>query len=245
MASSLPRANAMTNVSVVGSLLREARRGFSEGWNATFPDARRRFITMLLAALAVSVAISAGSALLLSRTIDPGPTALDMWLRAAIDPLIGVHSAVWLGALTSSILLMPLVALLAVWLARRGDWRRAVLAVVAYLGSKAVIVAGWWTWDRPRPADVGGGELVPASLASYPSGHTLQAVTVLGLYLLWWGHASGARWERALAWTLLIGFTVLVGVSRIRIGAHYPTDVIGGALLGAVWLAGMMAADRR
>lgn len=82
---------------------------------------------------------------------------------------------------------------------------------------------------RPRPPDPAAG----VALASFPSGHTLQATLLLGLmpiavYLL-----SGRRWLfRTMVALCSVGI-VAVGWSRIHLGAHWPTDVIGGFLVGA------------
>jgi undecaprenyl-diphosphatase len=85
---------------------------------------------------------------------------------------------------------------------------------------------------RPRPCAAAGSglqALVPAlDLYSFPSGHTLHAVAfttvVLGSY-------------PAMAW-VLVPFTVLVALSRVVLGLHYPSDVMAGATLGG--LLGML-----
>jgi len=63
---------------------------------------------------------------------------------------------------------------------------------------------------------------------SFPSGHTAQAffmATILNQYFLFSGPIVG----------LLYGIALIVGFTRIYVGAHYPRDVIGGAILGTVW----------
>jgi undecaprenyl-diphosphatase len=138
----------------------------------------------------------------------------------------------------------PLLVLAAVLWARKERWERAATAVVAYLASKAIIFAGWNSWDRDRPADVAGGELVPADLASFPSGHSVQVWTVYGLLILWWAASTDRVWERTLAWTLLLAGSIIIGVGRVAIGAHYPSDILGGMVLGGLWLAGAAWAER-
>lgn len=168
----------------------------------------------------------------------------DRTLARRIDGLLSVHSGVWLGAFTSSAMVTPLLILAAVLWARKGRWERVATSVVAYIASKGILQAGWNTWARDRPADVAGGELIPAGLASFPSGHSVQAWTVYGLLVLWWTASTDRVWERTLAWTLLIAGSVILGVGRVRIGAHYPSDIVGGILLGALWLAGVAWAER-
>jgi undecaprenyl-diphosphatase len=79
---------------------------------------------------------------------------------------------------------------------------------------------------RPRPFQVIQAislGTAPLDKFSFPSGHTLHAVTFTLVAL---------HYYPALAW-LLIPFTLLVAASRLVLGLHYPSDVLAGAALGA------------
>lgn len=79
---------------------------------------------------------------------------------------------------------------------------------------------------RPRPYQVRQDVLMsgkPLDYFSFPSGHTLHAVAFSGVALAYYPILTG----------LLISFTVMVGMSRVILGLHYPSDVIAGALIGA------------
>lgn len=72
---------------------------------------------------------------------------------------------------------------------------------------------------------------------SFPSGHSAAAVTLYGfmLYLaVGVGHMSVFRKFAALVLAILI---ILIGVSRLYLGVHYPSDIIGGYFVGFLWLA--------
>lgn len=194
--------------------------------------------------MVLATAASVASALVLREVaVDgalPGDAALERW----VDPLLSVHDALWVSAFTSSAMVTPLLVAVAILAARARRWERALLAVLTYVASKLIALPGWWTWSRTRPGDVADGLLIPEGLASYPSGHAVQTITVYGLLALWWTRSTDRAWERALAWVLLMALLVAVGLGRVRIGAHYPSDILGGAVLGGVWLAGVALAER-
>ncbi|MDA0225598.1 MAG: phosphatase PAP2 family protein [Proteobacteria bacterium] len=80
---------------------------------------------------------------------------------------------------------------------------------------------------RPRPYQVHPrvvARAAPLDHFSFPSGHTMHAVAFTLVCLAYYP---------ALAW-LLVPFTLLVAVSRVVLGLHYPSDVLAGALLGAI-----------
>ncbi|MFE1952830.1 phosphatase PAP2 family protein [Streptomyces sp. NPDC059524] len=91
------------------------------------------------------------------------------------------------------------------------------------------------TLDRPRP--VWPDPVDSAHYAAYPSGHAMTAVVVLGLvlWLLRTHGAPAALYRAALAVTVV---SVLgVGLTRLWLGVHWPSDVLGGWLLGALTVA--------
>jgi len=89
--------------------------------------------------------------------------------------------------------------------------------------------------DRPRPPASTEIEAF-VTAASYPSGHTVRAVLMAGLVVsaIGWRHRSTL--VRSVAVVVGLAFVAAVGLARIASGEHWPTDVLGGLLLGAAWL---------
>jgi len=105
------------------------------------------------------------------------------------------------------------------------------------------VLLGWHTWDRPRPHLIAGG-LASPGFHSFPSGHISQVVVSYGLFVYLWARATRSRSERAVAVLLLLALVAVVGLARLRLGAHWPSDIVAGALIGAAWLASVIAALR-
>jgi membrane-associated phospholipid phosphatase len=127
-----------------------------------------------------------------------------------------------------------------------GRWRESLFLAVALVGEVTIFVCTTFVIDRDRPAVPHLDTAPPTS--SFPSGHTAASVALyVGLAIIAWA-ASDRRWLRILATVAAIAIPVLVALSRLYRGMHFPTDVMAGALLGLVWLfvcARVLLAERR
>ena len=111
--------------------------------------------------------------------------------------------------------------------------RMAVVVLVASLGALAVSSSLKHSIDRPRPDLVPHGSVVYTQ--SFPSGHSMQsAATYLTLASLLCGLQTRRR-NRVYLLGLAVLVTVLVGMSRVYLGVHWPTDVVAGWIAGSAW----------
>lgn len=104
----------------------------------------------------------------------------------------------------------------------------------------ATVVSGWMVdvalkslFDRPRPTIV--PHLMDAGGSSFPSGHSFNAAVVYIAMALAFAAISP---RRSVRWTVIgcaLGLTLLVALSRVWLGVHYPSDAIAGWLGGAGW----------
>lgn len=221
--------------------LHQTIQQFALSWRALPPGAWQRWLRILVLGWAASV----GLVLLLvwlARTLIADETQLFQRVVALIP--FSFNAAIWIETPGNSVFLIPVMLAAAVVATRRGLPLHALSIVAAFALIDTVILLGWLVWDRPRPTLVYDGIAAPG-WHSFPSGHVAQTVSMYGLFAYFWMRASTRRSEQlcvALLLALLIG---AVSLSRLRLGAHWPSDVVAGGLIGAVWTLVIIAALRR
>jgi undecaprenyl-diphosphatase len=136
--------------------------------------------------------------------------------------------------------LLTLGVVIASWLAGRG--RPAVALAVAMAGVPLLSRGLKLIYARARPDMV--AHLEEVASPSFPSGHTLGSVVFCStIALLVYEHIA----RRSLR-LFVVGFSLCVGgsvaVSRVYLGVHYPSDVMGGALVGITWSLCVAAVER-
>ena len=158
------------------------------------------------------------------------------WLRAlhahatpALDTL-----ALACAAIGSELGILAVAGLAYAVLLRRGRRADAIALVAAVAGGVVWTVALKAAFQNPRPALF--PQLVSEPSYSFPSGHTTLSACLYGFLAIWLvltGPRSAGRW---LAASGLMALAALVGVSRVYLGVHWPTDVLAGWLVAAGWL---------
>ncbi|GAB3575240.1 hypothetical protein GCM10027578_39110 [Spirosoma luteolum] len=141
-----------------------------------------------------------------------------------------LYGLTYLGSAYATVFFL-LLGSVVLWFQRK---RRHILVLwLLVVGMAITVQAGKRYFVRPRPAQVGYYTEVGYS---FPSGHSATAMTLHGLVGYWI-----VRGRRRIRHRLLVGIGTiiligLVGFSRIYLGVHYLSDVLGGYLLGLSWL---------
>lgn len=182
-------------------------------------------VALVFVFLAIAASVDGGSML---RRWDEPVTRFLMDLRSpGLDGIVKALSS--LGGVTVVSLLLVLLLLL-VWHECRS---LALVLLVASVGRPLLE----WTLkaliDRPRP-DL--GRLVPGNGPSFPSGHVMAAIAIWGLLPPVVALVSGRR--AAWWWSVAISATVIlvVAFTRVYLGVHWMSDVVGALVLGALYL---------
>ena len=148
-----------------------------------------------------------------------------------------------LTSLGSTAVMTLFTTVTVVYLALIGSRRMAALVLSAMLSGSTLVVVTKGLFDRARP-DLTFTDIV-VSGASFPSGHTsMSAIAFLTLSAL---IAATQRRTRERIYILLIAglLTLLVGLSRVALGVHWATDVMGGWAFGAAWTVLWLQVARR
>ena len=149
--------------------------------------------------------------------------ALTMVMRAA--------SAVGGPLILAAVTVAAAVVLGVIW----RSWGPVLVASVTVAGNGVLTLALKQAVARPRPPL--SGALAAADGYAFPSGHAATAAAAFGVLAFLCAAPLRARTARVAMWAGAAIAATLVGISRIYLGVHWSTDVLGGWAFGALWLA--------
>ncbi|MEO6538069.1 MAG: phosphatase PAP2 family protein [Ferruginibacter sp.] len=152
-------------------------------------------------------------------------------LHVISNSLTGFMKAVtWFAS--ASFLKIGYALLVVIYLFKK-HWKRAVEIAVIGLGGFLVNYFMKLSFHRLRPPHP---LIEPLNNFSFPSGHATSAFIFYGLltYLIWKTNIS--KWYKYFLGFLFISFSFLIGLSRIYLRVHYPSDVAAGVCIGFAWL---------
>jgi len=164
----------------------------------------------------------------------PGDLHLTLWVQSAMnDPLTWVMRIVsfFFGG-PGSILTVIVIGGIVWW--RVGRWEGLMIP----LGSAANLLNYLikYAVDRPRPAAPLVEMLAHEQYSSFPSGHAFFTIIILGLLTYFIVPELHKVYWRRLFLACSIITIILLGLSRVYLGAHWPSDIVGGYLVGGFFL---------
>jgi len=155
------------------------------------------------------------------------------WIRHYTSPLMtAIMKGFTIIGSIGSVSLMTLGIIITLLLLRR-PLLEPLFLTVATTGSWLMEELLKWVFHRPRPAV---DQLVHASGYSFPSGHSTVGMAFFGaVAFLLWPHLHHSR-LRLLTTGIFALLILCIGISRIYLGVHYPSDVLAGFAVGGTWL---------
>jgi undecaprenyl-diphosphatase len=136
-------------------------------------------------------------------------------------------------SLGSTVVLSIVVGLAVILLAIRRLWRLVLYLLVSGAGALALDPVLKSLVGRVRP--VLAHSIAHGTGASFPSGHALGATVCYGALVLIFLPAARGRWRTVFV-VAVAAIILIVGISRILLGVHYVSDVVGGWAIGVFWL---------
>jgi len=155
---------------------------------------------------------------------DPSKPIGPAWMEESLLDLTAIGGPAVLGLIVLAVIGFLLL---------QTRVRTALFVAITWLSGELLNTAMKHAFNRPRPTIV--PHLREAFSTSFPSGHAMESAIVyltLGTILM---RVAESRVTKVYCLGIAILLTVLVGASRVYLGVHYPTDVLGGWIIGFVW----------
>jgi len=175
---------------------------------------------------------------LASQIVDGGAPGFDAAVREGVHrhasaPLtIAMRGFSFIG---EPAFLLPVGLLIVAGLLRAGMARTAVLFLVTVGGAELLDQGLKLVFHRARPAAF-FGSAEPAGY-SFPSGHALVSLCFFSVVAYFATRRTSNRLVRRATWAAAALVSAMIGLSRIYLGVHYPSDVLAGYAAGLFWLS--------
>jgi membrane-associated phospholipid phosphatase len=157
------------------------------------------------------------------------------------------HRTAWLdevmirlSTLGSGYVLVAIAIVASVFLSLTAPRWTVYLLMFGVVGGHVVNNLLKLAFDRPRPEVVEWIDSVRTT--SFPSGHAMGAIIAWGSIAYIAAQLGAGAALRRTVWTVAVLLIAAIGISRVYLGVHYPTDVLGGYIAGIAWLVFVAAA---
>jgi undecaprenyl-diphosphatase len=166
--------------------------------------------------------------------LDPSKPIGPEWIETSLLDLTAIGGPTVLGLVTVFVI---------GFLVLQTRYRTAVVVAISSLSGEILNDVMKQFFNRPRPTIV--PHLRVAFSTSFPSGHAMESAIVYLTLAAILMRAAERRLTKAYILSIAVLLTALVGTSRVYLGVHYPTDVIGGWTVGFMWASICWLATRQ
>ena len=156
--------------------------------------------------------------------LDPSKPLGPAWIEGSLLDLTSIGGSTVLG--------LMIVAVVG-FLVLQTRYRTAIVVAITTISGEALNAAMKYVFNRPRPTIV--PHLRDVYSTSFPSGHAMESAIVYLTLAAMLMRASDNRLTKLYILGIAVLLTSLVGISRVYLGVHYPTDVIGCWIVGFMW----------
>jgi undecaprenyl-diphosphatase len=235
-----------------GERRERARSRFRRTWNLLFRTLRKVGVhagtfygavgIFLVAGAVIAVVATVGFSELAEHVLAGGTQAFDVailrWLHEHQSPML-TALMVEMTYLGTGTVVMMVVIVVALFLWHTEHKHSARLLLAATVGNILLNGALKLVYHRPRPSVFAWQTTAVSS--SFPSGHAMSATVVYGTVAYLVMRLQKHHWSRMLTLGAAIILILLICLTRLYLGVHYPSDVIGGIVVGLAWAAFCMA----
>ena len=150
-----------------------------------------------------------------------------------------MQTASFLGS-TLFLILFGVIIVVALYL--RKHRHGAILFTITTVGSSVLLVMLKLAFRRARPEPF-FDTILPSSY-SFPSGHSLASFCFYGALAVILTDRTEKLWQQIIVWILSLAMILLIGISRIYLGVHHPSDVIAGYAVAFIWVMTIAIGDK-
>lgn len=193
------------------------------------------FITAGLIVAAVAVGLFG----VIAEGVEEGATqgfdeAVLQWFEGRRTPFLD-EIMLEITTLGGGVVLIMIVLITSVFLWQTNHKWSVYLLMLGTMGAKLANTLLKMGFNRERPSVVEGIDAVHS--LSFPSGHAMSSMAVYGCVAYLVGRLEPKPVLKHLVWGFSAALILLIGISRMYLGVHYPSDVVAGFLGGLAWLA--------
>lgn len=165
--------------------------------------------------------------------------AFDSWLTTIIlsyrgDWLTGYFTFITRFGDRNAYIVFTLLLALFFLVIRKHNWKFIVQTILVLVLASLSNITLKRIIDRERPSLE---QLVDVNSLSYPSGHSMSAMAFYGFLVFLCLRYKMRHWTRRVIVSLLVLVILSIGISRVYLGVHYPSDVAAGFIGGLIWVA--------